>query len=202
MLPENDNLYLKDKKTFDKISNKLIEKLNYTEKNNKQFVIAFLGVPCSGKTYISKKLEQRYKGIRIDSDEIMKINSQGNLVNNTRENEKLKNLYVYSFLKNPPVKNRLIILDKSIDREYENFFSVCKENNLEYFLIQIDLPKKEMINRIHERNPSNLENWLPRVNKWLKEHEECKENINPDIKVNDINPDLKKIFNSLDKKLS
>jgi dephospho-CoA kinase len=199
MLPENDKLYLKDKKTFDKISEELFKKLDYSEKPNKQLIITFSGVPCSGKSYISEKIKQRYKGIKIDSDEIMKINSQNKIVNNTQENEKLKNLYIYSFLRELPLKNKLVILDKSFDREYENFFRVCKENNLDYFIIQIEISKEKMIKRINERNSNNLENWLPRVNKWMQEHRDFKKNVKPDLMLNGENPNFKKLYNEIDK---
>jgi predicted kinase len=36
-------------------------------------MICFAGIPGSGKTYLAKKIEKKYGGVRITSDEIRKI---------------------------------------------------------------------------------------------------------------------------------
>ena len=60
-------------KIFEKINKRFFPKLKNTNTNNLPFIIAFSGVPGSGKTTISKILEKKYKGVRIDNDELRDI---------------------------------------------------------------------------------------------------------------------------------
>ena len=40
---------------------------------NKKLLICFVGIPGSGKTYLAKIIEKKFKGIRINSDNLRKV---------------------------------------------------------------------------------------------------------------------------------
>lgn len=200
---KNKSLYLNKFKS-EIIYNTLFPSGTNSDKINleKRMVITFAGVPCSGKSIVSEEIEKRYGGIRINFDDVMRTISGKDLVNTIEQNEKMKNLFTYSILKNPPFKNKLLILDRSIDREYENLLKVCNENKWDYFVIQLEITKQEAIKRIKKRNPDNLNNWLPRIDKWFNEHERFKKKVKSDILIKETSFNLKSLFDKLDKKFS
>lgn len=195
------NLKMKNEAKFEIIYNALFPSGTNSNKTNlkRTTVITFAGVPCSGKSTISKEIEKRYGGIRINLDDVMRIISEKNLVETVEQSEEMKKLFVYFALKKSQFENKLIILDASIDREYERFFKICKENDWNYLIIQLEIEKREVIERIKKRNPDNLDNWLPRIDKWFKDHEKFKKQIKTDILVEGTNPNFKILFDKLDK---
>ena len=197
---KNKSLYI-DKFEVDTIYKELFpkevapDKINLKEKT----IITFSGITSSGKTTVSKEIEKKYGGIRISGDEIMNAVSKNELVKTIEENEKMKGKFIYTFLKESKFKNKLIILDISIDRTYNTFFEECKKSNWNYYIIQLELSKQEAIKRFKKRNPDNLDNWLPRLSSWLKDHEEFKKNIKPNITLEGTSPNLEKLFKKLNK---
>ena len=198
---KNKSLYL-DKSKSEIIYNTLFPNGTSSDKIGleKRIVIAFAGVPCSGKSIVSKEIEKRYGGVRINFDDVMRIISEKSLTKTIRQNEKMKGLFAYSILRNPPFKNKLLILDRSINREYKNLFNICNENKWDYFVIQLEITKEEAIRRIKERNPDNLSNWLPRVKRWFNDHENFKKEVEADIILNGKKVDFGNLFDKLDKK--
>src|SRR5437868_6813229 len=91
-----------------------VQQLKHRQIPNKTFFICFSGTPGMGKTYIAKILEDTYKAVRINTDEIRKIIKS--LDNEFTENS--VETYLYYFLKNYSSPNRFFILDASIDRRY------------------------------------------------------------------------------------
>ncbi|MBR9701610.1 ATP-binding protein [Candidatus Pacearchaeota archaeon] len=189
------------KSKFEKISEKLFPKLRYLGEDNKQLVIVFAGIPASGKTYIAKILEDKYKGVRIRSDDIMDFVSEDKLVETIEENEKIKKEYVYNLLGDVPFRNRFIILDESIDRTYKKLLSLLDSKNLNYFIINIEISEEDAIKRVKAReSKENWRSWINRFERWTREHEDCLKNIKPDITLEGMNPDLDKLFKKLERK--
>lgn len=186
-----------NKNKFEIISKRLLPQLKYKDLPNKQLIITFAGVSYSGKTAIAKILEDKYKSVSISSDNLMGIASREYSIKNL-DYEKLKNDYIYYILKNPPFRNHLIILDKSMDREYKRFFEVCKSNDLNYFLIQLEISRKNAVSRAKKRNPHDLDSWLSRFDRWFREHEEFKKNVKSDVILDGAKPDLKRLFKKID----
>jgi len=62
-----------NKQLFGKIHKKYIKKLKHLNIPHKKLMICFSGFAGSGKTYIAKIVEKKYKGVRIRSDDIRKI---------------------------------------------------------------------------------------------------------------------------------
>ncbi len=170
-----------NEKDFKKITDKLIPCLSNINYKNPQLIITFVGIPSSGKTEISKKLERKYKAIRINGDLIYDIAEELGLASNYWALERVKKEYILKFLPKNPFRNKLLILDKGLDRMYKEFFLACRKNNLRYFIIQLDLSKKEAIKRIKKRNPERWKSWLLKLDRWIKENNDFKNNAEANL---------------------
>ena len=191
-------------KKFKIISRELFRKLRYNNIQNSPFIIAFFGVPGSGKTYISKRLEKRYKAIRINSHDILKIIDKEKIAENPgnpKSAAKLKEEYIYHLISNALFKNKRIILDKSIDREYKKLLKICKSKKFPYFFIRLKIGKRKAIKRINKRGIHG--NWLTgAMNKWQKDWKTAAKRIESHIFLYEPSPDLKKLYSKLDSALS
>jgi len=57
------------KRLFEKILKEHKKILSNLDVKHKRLAICFSGVPASGKTYLAKKIEKRFKGVRFNNDE-------------------------------------------------------------------------------------------------------------------------------------
>jgi hypothetical protein len=119
-----------NKQTFQLISENFFPLLKYKNICNPNLAILFSSVPCSGKTHLSKIIEDKYKAIRINKDEIGEIILKLNLTKKTNQKEDLADQYIYYLIENLLFKNKLIVLDKSIDRTYKKTFQLLQKNIL------------------------------------------------------------------------
>ncbi|MDP2925973.1 MAG: AAA family ATPase [Nanoarchaeota archaeon] len=186
------------KRWFKKIYQVHEKTLIYKDAKNKKLIICFSGVPASGKTTLAKILEKRYMGIRLNKDDIGNIILKLNLVNETDIKEGFSSEYIIHLLKNYPLKNKLIILDKSIDRDYKTLFNILKKYSYPIFLIRLKISREKMIKRINKRNNDNLEAWIKKVDKWFFDFIEANKHIKPDFVYNN-KDDLNELFFKLDR---
>lgn len=165
-------------------------------KNDKKLVICFSAVPASGKTLLSKIIEKKYSAVRINKDKIGQIILSLNPTQSTTEKENLTDQYIHHLFNNYPFPNTLIILDKSIDREYPKLLNLLKEINFKRFIIRIYSNKQDIINTIKTRNKSNAKEWLVKVDKWFNDFQLSEKNLKSDIDIKNIN-DLNKLYKML-----
>jgi len=139
---------------------------------NKKLIVCFSGIPGSGKTYISKILEKRYKAIRINNDNIRKIIKKlvtGNSEVKTQQRQEILQNYLIWFIQNHKYKNKLIILDSSIDRKYNLINKIASKNNFKVFTIQIKLNKKQAVKRAIKRSGGKEDlNYIGNIRRWIK----------------------------------
>jgi len=186
---------------FEKIDKEFIPQLQNTDIENKPFVIAFSGIPGSGKTTIAKRLQERYNAVGIRSDDLRTTLSNLNIKMGEGA-EKILNDYTFHLLETPHLENKLIILDSSIDRISKRFFEVCNSNNLEYFIIRINLSGEEAILRILNREKINEEELRGRMKGWVADYKDFGKNAKYDLLVDGRNPDTEKLYQKLDKLLN
>jgi len=208
---------------------KVFKKHKKTLKNlkipNKKFVIGFSGVPSSGKTFLSKIIEKRYKGVRISNDELrdmlkkMEIKiSEKEKTKFIKEFSKIKSIdftkgnykfrkgeleieltlfyYIQWILKNYPFENKLIILESSLDRKYPFIFKILKNKKFPRFIIQIDLDEKLVKKRYKEKPSKDKEYLNKNLPRWIKDNQEFSKTIKPDFIFKD---NLKELLKELDK---
>lgn len=186
---------MKKQSEFEKISEALFSKLKYIKEKNSQLIVLFSGIPGSGKSYISRKLEEKYHAIRIDNDLIRDIiYHSGNFSLSDKEAEELLQDYNEYFIRNYPFSNKLLILDKSMDRQYKRFFPIFEELRLKYLVIRLDMNKDEAIKRIMKRKGENLILVKESMERWQKEFEDFGKYAHYDVLLSGLHPDFNKIY--------
>ena len=186
------------KELFEKINRRYVKQLKNLDKSNKKLLICFSGIPGSGKTYIAKILEERYSGVRIRSDDIREIIRDLEI-----EEEKTNDMtynYLNWFFKNYKFQNKLIILDKGIDRGYNEIFSLFERNGYEIFTIRLEVPRKIYERRIKEKLGELDENYINNIDRWIRERENFGKNVKSNLTIgNGEKLNLEILFNKLDK---
>lgn len=196
----NESIILK------KIFKKHKPKLKHLNIEHKKLIICFSGIPGTGKTYISKILEKRYKAVRIRSDQIRKIikklgNKTPKLLDEDYK-EKILRKYLLDLLRKHPFRNNLIILDSGIDREYPKIFLLAKEHGFQLFIIRIKANRRTATKGVIKKLGKLDDNFINSIDRWVLEYKAFGKLVTPNIKIrNKINRPLetKKIFKKLDK---
>lgn len=184
---------------FRKIYKKHIKKLKNLSFPNEKLMICFSGIAGSGKTYIAKILERKYKGVRIRNDEI-----RGIVVNLDKNKDIDETTYGYFdwFFKNYSFKNKLIILDRGIDRGYKETFPIFKKKGYKIFIIRLKVPEKVYERRIIKKLGRLDDNYINRIDDWKRQYKEFGKRVKPDIVIKnkeDNNLNLKPLFSKLER---
>ena len=86
---------------FTKIYQQHIKQLKNVFCVNKKLLVCFSGVPGSGKTTLAKKLERKYKGVRINTDDLRDIFDMFGIKNREKElDDYLFHFFETAFQKN------------------------------------------------------------------------------------------------------
>ena len=194
---------------FNKIYKLHKKKLKYLSVPHKKLLICFSGIPGSGKTHIAKILEEKYKGVRINNDNIRKIISElisEKTAKDTKEAEKKRenilDKYLIWLLENNLFNNGLIILDSSIDRKYKEIFLIAKENRFDLFVVRIIVSREIAEKRAIERHGGTDVHFVSNINRWIKENEEFNYKVKTGITIwNNTVLNLNSLFEKLEKLL-
>jgi adenylate kinase family enzyme len=193
----------KKRRDIEKIYEKHIKELKNLRAGEKKLIICFSGIPGSGKTFVAKILEKKYKGVRISSDNIRKIIDWLKIVKNKEDKEKILRQYLINFLKNYKFSNKLIILDSSIDRKYKEIFKVAREKRIKIFIVKITASKKGIILRL-KKNKGRLKGFLGNFDRWEKDYNNFNKRVKADfvLDISTLKSDLEQLFVKLNNALS
>ncbi len=183
-------------KSFKKIYKEHKKQLKNLNVQNKKLIICFVGIPCSGKTYIAKKIEKKYNAVRINSDDIRKIIDK-NITKKEEDGEIILGEHILNLLKNPVFTNKLIILDRGIERNYEDILKISKSKRWNMFIIKMVVPKNLIIKRIEIKDRERLEKHPEDIKRWFKEYKIFNKNIKADFVFKN-DSDLERLFERLD----
>jgi len=183
-----------------------LKRLNYLSLPRSKLVILFSGIPGAGKTYVAKKLEERYHGVRVRTDDIResvhKLVGNKEAIDNLDYTTPIVEQYVRWLVKNSPFENKLIILDRGIDRTYKEIFSLAEREGYVTFLIRIQASRETLERRIFDKNNCRDPHFDREIDRWTREWEDFGKQVKPDILIenerdNELN--LKPLFKKLDK---
>ncbi len=185
------------------IYQKHLSQLKHLDVPHKKLVICFSGIPSSGKTTLARKIEKRYRGVKITNDEVRKIirevMEKRKIKRNEERNQKNLHDYLAYFLRSYDEKNKLIILDSGIDRIWKEEKKWFEEFGYSFFIIRMDISLKEIHRRLQEREMKMPERNFERLEQWKKEYAKAKREIKADFIVKDDLPEeVQKIFEKLD----
>ena len=174
-----------DKKFREEVYKRHIKQLKNLEISHKKLIICFSGVPLSGKTYIARILEEKYKAVRINNDDIREIVKN---VDKSKNMEEDVYSYLNWFLDNYRFKNGLVILDSSIDRRYPERAKITKKNKFKIFIIRLkvrgDILEKRLISG---RKKEDKNHFYGEIERWSREWKEFGRNVKPDILIENNN---------------
>ena len=197
---------MKEATIFKKIYIENKREHRYANIQHKKLIICFSGIPCSGKTFIAKIIEGKYKAIRVNTDDIRKIikglGKKYQQLLDGKYKEEILDKYLMDLLKNYSFKNKLIILDKSVDRDYNKILEIAKEHNFKLFIVTVKASMKKINQRIRIKCKWPDMNFINNINRWKKEYNSFNEKIKADIIINNNQnkkPDLSLLFLKLDK---
>ncbi len=172
---------------------------NWDYENPKRLVICFAGVPASGKTVIAKELERVYKGIRINSTDVYNLFEEyrGQRFYEGFIQEKRSFIYWLMDRVYEQSPNKLIILDKNIDRSYEEVSKWCNEHSAKMFTICLEASRDTLVERLKKREGDKAEGYIHDLDKWIGEHENFKKKSSGDISFNTDEISIKNLINEL-----
>ncbi|MFH1607899.1 MAG: AAA family ATPase [archaeon] len=180
------------------IYQKHIRKLKNLNVSYKSLVICFSGIPGSGKTYVAKILEKKYKGVRIRNDDIREIVTK---LDKKLDLDEVTYAYDKWFFENYKFKNKLIILDSGIDRKYDDIFPLLKKKGYRIFIIRLKVSEKVYERRIKDKLGKLDGNYINRINDWKRQYKEFGRKVKFDIIIENEKYeelDLEVLFGKLD----
>jgi len=189
-------------KNFNQLYKKMKMKLNNNPKNYKHtLILAFAGVPGSGKTTIAKKLEEKYGAVRIGRTDIFNAVEELKLNKEDFESRDYQD-FIFFLLEKFISYNTLIILDKCIERNYKKLYEFCKQRKLKKFIVNLEIDKEEALKRIFVRENVDEEQYKFLMEKWHNEYNNFKQQSQSDITLNGKNPDLETLFKEIEIRLN
>ena len=173
---------------------------NTDVENPTRLAICFAGIPCSGKTTIAKKLEQRYNAVRINSEDLGKVVKR--TVGELPDGNSVQNDYQLHLLENWPFVNPVVIIDSGIERKYEKILEASRGHGLDLFVIRLDAYEDILRERIQKREGENAPAHFRSFDRWKREFDSFKNSVEVDF-VLDTNGelDLEELYELLDKRL-
>lgn len=166
--------------------------------HNKPLVICFSGTPGMGKTYIAKKIEEKYQGLRISTDEVREILREQGIAT---QGESIIEGYLAHALRSNYSPNKLIILDCSIDRRAKTLLPYLKAHAIPYLVIRIEASCECARERISVREGENKENYFRFLPSWYHDYESFVSSYTPNCTIsNEHNepPILDGVFEKID----
>jgi len=175
---------------------KKIKNLNI--KNSGRVIICFSGIPGAGKTTIAKKIEKKYQAVKTNNDDVREVMKKLEIKDNCYQ--KLIDYQAWLIPKIAKGKNKIIIIDASIDRKYKEVFKLSQSLNYKLFIIKIDIPKNLVKERIKKRN-KNYKDYFECLDRWIEENKKCGDEIKSFDFIVKKDFNIRDLYKKLDKTL-
>jgi tRNA uridine 5-carbamoylmethylation protein Kti12 len=167
--------------TLSDIYNIHIRNLKNLDNPNPKLFIFMSGVPGSGKTYLAKQLEKDLKAIRVSNREAYHVIKDDLKIKLDDYHEIIHEYRYFLLNKLKSYPNGLVIIDASIDREYENLTKWADDNDYKYFVIGIDISREEAEARLKINEPNSYKDYLLHMDKWIADHEKFNAKVKADF---------------------
>ena len=161
-----------DQDLFQKIYTRHLPHLKHLDVvNNTKMLICFSGVAGVGKTTVATLLEERYRGVRINNDDIRAIMEELGIPYHVSQ-APLQEYLIALANRIAETKNGLIILDSSIDRKYDMVRAWVDEHNMPMYIIRMEAARETIHERIKNRNKEAASDYLRHMNVLYRDYEQ------------------------------
>lgn len=138
----NDDL----KSLYDKHQRLLANK----DVTNRPFVVVFSGTQGMGKTHLARALEKDLQGVRFSTNVLRAMMMQNGMAITRGNTGAYTDYFLAKHLENE--KNKLVILDTSVDRYWAELRPKLVEKKIPYFFVRLEIPRPVVMRRLMERN--------------------------------------------------
>ena len=163
-----------------------IKKIRNLHHPNEKIFVLFSGVAGSGKSFLAKKIEERFKAVRINNDDIRDIIRDEIAPKVNMEEIKPQELlqgYLHFLYEKISKKNGMIILDSSMDRSFESVRMTAKQYGYKIFLIRIDLPRETLEKQIRQRTDKDPGPYIRDLDKQIGDHQRFSAEVPADFVI-------------------
>jgi predicted kinase len=201
------------KKTLDQslkeVLSSYVREWKYIDTENSfPLMIMFSGTPGMGKSYISDQIQEHYKALIIKSDQVRRVlrfqglSSEEKVGNQGRVIDIFYFGYLFPWIKKN-AKNRLIVLDSSIDRKFMNLKGYFEKEKIPFIVIRLKSSLEEAKKKVKERE-SDYERYFRFFDSWMCDYEAFdKKNVDLVIETtgNLDHVNLEPLYSMIDNKL-
>lgn len=193
-------------KLFERIFEEHKKLFSNCDVEHERFAVCFSGVPASGKTFIAKRIEKRFSGIRFSVDDLRgivlgfvdeydlveeglevcrqifgssdleQIQLKQGFSENSFKVEAMVREYMNWFYPNYSFDNGLFIWDGSVDRTHEVIFPVLKKFGFRIFVIRMPFDEELFTQREKVRNGDALF-FMKNLKRWKRAYERFDEKV-------------------------
>jgi predicted kinase len=177
------------------------KQLSYLDLRHRATLICFAGIPGSGKTYLAKLLEERYKAVRISNDNLREIIKQ--IKSPEEDKEEILREYVIDLLSRVPFSNKRIIIDSGIERKYIRIKETAEKNNIPIYIIALEVSRDELEARISQRPKQDRKHFHSEIERWTQEYNKFMKDVGADFVIKDTrDKSLQDLYSWLDSKIT
>lgn len=154
--------------------------------SNPRVMILFSGPPDSGKSTVAKAVAERFKTIRLENDAIRIIATELFPEFSLQQKTDLCHAYMNKLWPEliETVPNGLLVIDASIDRQYEEIFKFTEKHNFKTILFAMQIPEaihKKWLASTGDTPYASTKLRLAKMQKFRKDQERFLMHHNPDM---------------------
>lgn len=177
-----------DTNLFKLLDSHIRPRLKYLEIKKPKIIFLISGPPSSGKTTLAKLIEEEFQAVRLSRDDARRVLNELHPDLENAHKERIVHEYIDRLKRDIALhsKNKMIVMDSSIDRTYENEFNFVRNNHYKSIVLALDIPiethKKRIENR-QEWSVNDKQLYLKLLDTRRNEQKEFLENHTLDIIV-------------------
>ena len=189
-----------DEKLREILDEKFYHNLSNLEKTNRKALIAFAGVPYSGRNSAAVEIASKLNGIYVNKDLARTIVYENEKIENTQQPEDILDVYMPTvFERLTKVPNGLIVLDASVDRKASEYKKWTEEKGYQLIIIGVEVDRETAEDTIKKERDAKTAKWfIDQYDRWYADHEKFLSENKPDFTIKDIENEVSDLIEKLE----